>query len=336
MTTLPGGSYTLQAYYQGDATHAPSTSGNTIPVVVSPESSSPFLSLAILDLAMPNQYSQNPTTATYGEYGFAYVAPANANALNVGVGSHGSATGTATLLNNSTVIGTQALNSQGLAAFPLANLPPGTYSFSATYSGDGSYNASTTSTNLPLTISQGRTTLVLHTGTGATTGQNRTITVEVDTDSTGAAPTGAVTLSFNGTNYTSTSVQNGALSTGAIALYENFAVPATAITGSNRLSATYAGDTNYSASTAATCSFAPPAATAGAVPQGGRHLFFATEGGAVLCAVLLFGVPARRRAWRALLGLVLTVGLIGAVGCGSSSSATSSPTPGPVVSACAQ
>ncbi len=331
LSALPGGSYTLQAYYPGDATHAPSQSGNTVPVTISPEASAPFLSLAILDLANASQYTPNPTTATYGEYGFAYISPANANALNTGVGSHGPATGTATLLNGSTTVGTQQLNSQGTAAFSLATLAPGTYAFGASYSGDGSYNASSTSANLPLTISKGPTTLVIHTGAGATTGQTRTITVELDTDSAGAAPTGAVTLSFNGTNYASTSVQNGAISTGAVALLESFSVPATAITGSNRLSATYAGDGNYVSSTAATCSFATT--TAQAVPRSRSFWLLGIESGSTLCAVLLFGIPARGRGWKTVLGLVFMVGLLGAVGCGTSNSST---TPAPIVTACSQ
>ncbi len=334
VTTLPGGSYTLQAYYQGDATHAPSTSSTGIPVTISPEASSPFLSLAATDLAdTSGRIVPNPTSITYGEYGFAYVQPENANALNSGVGSHGSATGTATLQNNGSTVGTQSLNSQGEAAFPLYSLAPGTYSFAAQYSGDSSYNSSSTTASLPLTISKGATSLAVHVGTGATTGNSRTITVELDTDSAGSAPSGAVVLTLNGSTYNSTSVQNGAISTGAVALFASFSVPASSITSSNRFSATYPGDTNYNSSTAATCSYTP-SSTSSVQPR--RGLLFATEGGAAaLCAVLLFGIPARRRAWRAMLGLLLMVGVMGAVGCGSSSSSSGSNTT-TIVAACAQ
>ncbi len=330
INTLPGGSYSIQAYYQGDATHAPSLSGPAIPVSISPEASAPFLFTAI-----SGNSNQNPPTATYGQYGFAYIEPGNTNALNANVGYHGIATGTAIFLNNSSTLGTQTLNSQGVAAFPLYDLAPGVYSFSARYNGDSSYNPSSTTTPVALSISKGPTTLTIHAGSAGTGAPSRTITVQLDTQSSGASPTGAVTLTLNGSVYQSTSVQNGLNSSGFVALLGNFSVPATAITGSNRLSATYAGDGNYNNATAATCSYAPPATTTAVSHRESHALLAAAEGSMALCSLLFLGVPSRKRAWRSLLGLLFVAGLAaGAIGCGSTSNSSNQPVP--IVSACAQ
>ncbi len=336
--TLPGGSYSLQAYYQGDATDAPSTSGPPIPVTISPEASAPFLSLGICDLANQTACPQNPapTTVPYGAYGFAYLEPQNVNALSTGVGSHGAATGTVTFSNNSTAIGTQTLDSQGVATFPLYTLVPGTYSFSANYSGDASYNASATTTPLPLTITKGPTTLAVHTGT--VSGTSRTLTVELDTDSAGASPTGAVTLSINGKTYTSSSTQNGSIPDGAAAVFGTFTVPTSAFKSSdNRLSATYAGDTNYNASNAGTCTFTPTTASAtlDRTPHSTKRFLLAAGSSMTLCSVLFFSIPARRRAWRMILVALFFVSLTGAIGCGSSSSNSGS-TNVPLIPTCAK
>lgn len=51
---------------------------------------------------------------------------------------------------------------------------------------------------------------------------------------------------------------------------------------------------------------------------GGRGLRLASEGGAVLACLLLFGVPARRRAWQSMLGaIVLIAATFGMSGCGT-------------------
>ncbi len=251
---LPGGSYSVQAYYQGDATHAPSTSSPAIPVTISPEASAPFLSLAILDIANQSAGPQpNPRTAYYGEYGFAYIQPLNANALNAGVGSHGVATGSVTLLNNGTAVTTGALNSQGVFAYPLYNLAPGSYSFTASYAGDASYNASSTTAAVPLTISKGPTIISLKAGsTSIAASGSTTVAVELDTDSTGNVPTGAITLTGNGTHFSATVVE-GTQPDGAIKQTATFTVPGSALaSGANTLTASYPGDGNYAGASGTT------------------------------------------------------------------------------------
>ena len=320
---LPGGSYSIQAYYPGDVNHSPSTSA-AIPVVVSPESSVPNLSLAIGDLSTGN-YTSNPSTATYGANGFAYIQPSNPSALNTGGSFDGFASGTATLLNNGSALATQSLNSQGVASFPLYTLTPGTYSFSAAYSGDNSYTASSTTAGLPLTISKGPTTLVLHTA-GSPTSAPGTSTVEVDlqTDSAGAAPTGAVTLTVNGNPVQGTATA-GLLSDGAIAQFVTFSIPSSMLKGNgDKLQATYPGDNNYVSSNTTPCTYS---ATGIALlqktgSQGSRWSLLGlagSSGALALCSGLWLWLPVRRRALRSLLMALVAVALIGVVGCGSTS-----------------
>jgi hypothetical protein len=47
--------------------------------------------------------------------------------------------------------------------------------------------------------------------------------------------------------------------------------------------------------------------------------YFTMAGGAALAMLLFFGIPARRRSWRTMLGAVLFAALLGiGIGCGSS------------------
>ena len=404
-TALPGGSYSISAYYPGDATHAPSTS-STIPVTVAAEASSIAFQVSEYDLQSGgNEISTDPATAPYGEYGYAYAEPLN----SAGSAADGPATGTMTLNNNGTAFSTsafsssQSLNSQGVAAFPLYDLAPAAYSFSAAYSGDNSYK-SNTSTTVPLTIVKGATSLgISASSTSIAASTKLTVTVQLSTDSAGAFPTGSITLSANNTTFPATSVVDGTLNDGAVAELATFTIPGASLaSGANTLTASYPGDTNYSAaanvsttvtvsgsSTGAGFSIAGPAAgiTVASVggtgtgvitisPTGGfngavtlsckfpvqigggvsptcsvpssvtiannaattatvtvststgsaalstdtpLHRLLFGGSGVALGALLLFGIPARRRSWRMMLVALFAVGLLGAVGCGSSS-----------------
>ncbi len=331
---LPGGSYTLQAYYPGDVSHSPSSSATPIQVNVSPENSLPFVFIQFVDLAT-GQAPASSTTVPYGEYGFAYVQPANTNAVTAG--TDGSATGSVNLLNSGTLVGSQTLNSVGVAAFPVYDNPPGSYSYTATYSGDASFNPSTNNSVTALVITKATPALVIHTGsTAATSATTHTLTVELDTDSAGAYPTGNISLSVNGTPYTGT-IAKAVLGDGAAEELVTITVPSSALSGTSpRLQATYAGDTNYSGITSATCTYVAAAATAELTrqPLPNRHLLLAFGSTTLLSSVLFFGIPARRRAWRTLLLALFAVSLMGEMGCGSSTSGTS-PT-NPLSSVCAQ
>jgi Bacterial Ig-like domain (group 3)/MBG domain (YGX type)/Beta-propeller repeat len=108
-------------------------------------------------------------------------------------------TGTVTLTNvsasPSTVLGTITLDGTGAGTLSTTALPVGTYSVTATYSGDGNYDVSTSSAqaltvNGPVTTT---TTLTVLPGASLTYGQSATLTSTV-TQTAGGVPTGTVTF----------------------------------------------------------------------------------------------------------------------------------------------
>ncbi len=247
---IPGGTYDLQAYYPGDATHSPSTSG-PIEITVNSEPSSLQLLLRVADV---NTSQALGSTFPYGSFGFAYVQPTSASG-----DFHGPATGQVTLRNNSTPFSSpggpsgQVLNSAGRAAFPLAQVAPGTYQLSATYDGDSSYKPSSTAGSTAVTIIKGPTTLTVSPGSASLDASaTETVTVTLMTDSTGDYPSGGITLNANGTSFPG-SVHRVFTKINSVELIETFQVKGSALTsGSNTLTATYPGDMNYASSTAGT------------------------------------------------------------------------------------
>ncbi len=262
VNTLPGGNYNLQAYYPGDVSHSPSKSpAPGISVNITPEASTDILTLSVQD-PYSQQGTLNPKQVSYGQIAFANAQPVNATYTNTGV-ANGPATGNVSLLNNGTLLplpptngnatNPQTLNSQGLASYALYELAPGTYSLSASFPGDHSYNPSTSAT-VPLTITKGPTQLTLTpASTTIAASGSTTVKVELDTDSIGAYPAGAITLAAGSNTFTGSAVAQGLTQYGAADLIVTFNVPGSALaSGANTLTATFAGDTNYSGTTATT------------------------------------------------------------------------------------
>ena len=263
--SLPGGTYSVIAHYAGDGTNAPSDS---IPVQVSVagENSKTFAHLIHLDInANPTSY-----TATSGTYGSGY------NIFRVDVGdslSNLSPTSgfTNTCLSGVTNCpsGTVALSSTG-APIPATSLTlnnfgfaeidramhPGTYSISASYSGDASYGASTSST--AFTIAPAPVTIMVSTPviSPLLLGNFTQIDASVNTTSNGIAPTGTMQFFLDG------APMGPPVPIGERFDYNPFGNPpfawADATTGTtftsvgtHTLGAQYSGDSSYSAGTAA-------------------------------------------------------------------------------------
>jgi hypothetical protein len=69
--------------------------------------------------------------------------------------------------------------------------------------------------------------------------------------------------------------------------------------------------------TTATITTTAPAGTGElAYPQTNRWSM--TAGGAALACILFFGIPARRRGWRSMLGLLVVLSAMAGIGCGGS------------------
>ena len=147
------------------------------------------------------------------------------------------ATGTVTFYNGSTELGTGTLTS-GVATYTATSLPTGTDSVTAVYSGDDTYNGST-SAILVITVTAAAlmetTTTLTVSSTSIQSGSSVTLTATL------SSPTATGTVIFdNGT----TSLGTGAVVAG-IATLTTAALPV----ATDSLTAVYSGDTSFAAST---------------------------------------------------------------------------------------
>ncbi len=153
VSDLPGGQYNLHAYYAGDTTFASSESG-AVPLNISPEGSTTTVAVNGLQNA----------AATYG-------APVQVKVTTAGASGQGVATGTVTLQDGATVFGSSNLAADGTAYIMTGGgaayaFAPGPHSVTAIYSGDNSFN---TSTSLPVafTINKGTPFVVVGANTAS-------------------------------------------------------------------------------------------------------------------------------------------------------------------------
>lgn len=239
---MPGGTYTVYAMYGGDATDAASTS-NGISLTVTPESSTTGLAVNATD------GSGNPLTDLLAiPYGSILNEDALIEGEAEGANTQGLATGSVTFLDNGTQIGTGQVSANDMAYFVTPNaslpaLPVGAHQLTASYGGDSSFSASTSSP-VAVTIVQASTTLSVNPGSGTISSQaSDLITIFIDYNGIGTPPTGTVALSDNGTSLSQASIPLTSPVTFTLA---GSALPA----GQNVLTATYSGDTNYSGSSA--------------------------------------------------------------------------------------
>lgn len=160
---LPGGTYNLFAVYSGDGTFASSVS-NSIPATVSPENSTVTLGVEPVTQFPPPIFlaSPFPTTATL-PFGSAAVIDAQIGGTS---GANAFPSGTVTIsANGQPFSGALNLNSGGetelLWCFSLQTncKGVGVYQFTAAYSGDKSYNSSSSTTPVTLTVTKATPTI---------------------------------------------------------------------------------------------------------------------------------------------------------------------------------
>jgi hypothetical protein len=252
---LPGGSVSVTAHYAGDGTFAPSDSA-VVPITVTPENSRLQMEIVTFD-SNGNVTSANATTFPYGS---PYILrmdvldhTTNACTLNVtALGCAFDATGTITLTDNGSPLdgGSFKINSQGHAEDQPINLGAGAHTLSASYSGDASYNASGPITDA-VTVTQAATaTSLASSAATVTTGQTVTLTATIATQSLGVGPSGTATFSTCGTPpCTATLIPTGFNpNTGTFAFATASLPTVFTTTGTKSITATYAGDTNYTGS----------------------------------------------------------------------------------------
>lgn len=243
---LPGGSYSVSGDYGGDSVYAASISPATA-VTVTPESSAVSMSGGILNIEV------YPNTLTSFSAGAAipYVDSIYLDAAVVGKSGYGTPTGVVTFKDGSTTLGTANVDSGGVAEWITGSLAPGAHTITASYAGDGSFNASTSATGLPFTVTQGVPDFFVtadysYTSSGPTiyAGQPFQVQANVSGGLNSPPPTGSATITFG-----PLTPQTVTLVPGATNAYHGvgFAFFTPTVPGTYVLSGTYTGDAAYQA-----------------------------------------------------------------------------------------
>lgn len=255
---LPGGSsYTVQAHYEGDGTFGGSYS-TPVTVTVNPEASATALRLETFDPTTGRLLNPNATSVTYGSLYLLRADVTNSsdtscfNAANE-TKTYACPTGTVALTDNGNKLdaGQFGLNAQGYTEDQTAQLVGGTHAMDGNYSGDNSYNPSSTSGAITVTPAPTTTQITFPQGTpsiviiGAPTG----LQTETRSQSSGVLPTGTYTVFDGGTQLAGTSSTNGfKLPPNTVVLTGNVSTVIAAPSGQHSLTVQYSGDGNYASS----------------------------------------------------------------------------------------
>ena len=275
VNSLPGGSYTVSAHYGGNQAFAASDS-NGIAVTVNPEAST-------IDLKVRGYY--DPATGKSSAmpyYGFIYLLDAQPYGSSSSLAApDGVAIGTVSFASGSKALGKATLGSDGVAEVQTALVPGGVNALTASFPGDASFKAGTSSP-VAFTVQPAASSLNMSdaaNGNPYNPGQSVTITATFadsagtsGLDSLGAAPTGTVTFISDGTTQLGTAAVTGkAGTTTSVATASATFTAKGIVAGTHNITATYSGDTNYAPSTSSspdsisvqfaptTLTFTPPA-----------------------------------------------------------------------------
>ncbi len=258
-TFLPGGtSYKVTAHYSGDGTFAGSDS-NAVTVTVNPEASKTLLGIVTFSPTTGQVISSNATTFVYGS---PYVLRADVTNASSAVCFNSSTqvlgyacpTGSVTITDNGAALGpgALALNSQANAEYQAIQLTGGAHTLAASYGGDASYTASSTTDAVTVTPALTITELDYNPqNPPILIGTPINIQALVQSNSSGIAPTGTFTF-YDGTTPLPTTVSTSGVpgsSSGKATLYGNGQITLQPPSGSHALSVSYSGDSNYAAST---------------------------------------------------------------------------------------
>jgi hypothetical protein len=301
-SNLPGGFSLLEAHYAGDATYAPSDSGWT-PLNVTPEASTTSLSVLSAD-------SQgNVISFLGGPFGsFVYL-----RADVVGLSGHGAPTGTVTFADtfpgsipggsSFQLNGGDQINNGSNTATPngVFNFDTGTHTISASYSGDASFNPSSSTQPFTFTIQP---------GFFAAIPPNQSVMISAP----GSSASTAVALSSS-TGFTGTiTLACSGLPAGAACVFSPSSIKATGT-----------ASTTTSTITVTTSSGTKAMLRPSIRPFGTGWL---AANSLMFFSILLISAPARRRSIPFLLALVTLIIL--SPGCGGGGSSSTPPPPPPI------
>jgi hypothetical protein len=225
---------------EGTATITPALAQGSYQILATYNGDSNNLGSASAPLALTVVQSTTQTALTVSPNPALVQVPITFTAQVLGNG--GTPTGSVNFIANGSVIGAGTVNASGKATFTTATLAAGTYSITATYTGDAN-NGSSTSSPPSLTISLATTaTVIAVTPNPALVGAAITITAKVTGN--GGTPTGSVNFIANGTTL------NTATLTGGTASFTT----STLAPGTYTITVSYLGDAADSPSTSTSIS----------------------------------------------------------------------------------
>ena len=224
MYPVPG-SHAITAVYSGDGTFNTSTSGALTQVINKADTST-----AVTSSVSPSVSGQRVTLT--------------ASVLPAGQGA-GQPSGTVVFSDGGVAISScaaQAVNSTtGTATCSQLYATPGSHPITAVYSGDGSFNTSTSSAFTQVIDKADTATTVTSSANPSVSGQPVTLTATVSPVGSGAGhPTGTVAFSDGGTAIPTCATQAVNASTGTATCPRLYATP-----GSHSITAVYSGDDNF-------------------------------------------------------------------------------------------
>src|SRR5215472_2529122 len=268
--SLPGGTYNVVAHYAGDGTNAPSDS---LPVqfTVSPESSQIFIVVPTFNSVGGTVLNGDASTFVYGT---PYVIRMYVTDKNGVAGTGGPPspacfqeneltcpTGTVTLTDNGVPVdtgrggaGIYSVNNSGYTRDIAPTLGGGTHSLLALYSGDVSYQSSTSAAH-PLTITPAPTFQQwVNDPSFAVVGQTFPLETVVDTGVAGVSPTGTVVF-YDGNSPLPGTVTYSPQGQGVNVVLYASTTTSISTGGSHTITAQYSGDANYGPSTSSPITF---------------------------------------------------------------------------------
>jgi len=240
INTLPGGTYQVFARYGGDGVYSSSASTG-INMTVSPTKSINLLSYVATD----------PVTAV--------VVPSNSSPYGSKIAtiaaiqvppSLATPTGTVQFFQGGTLLDTAAVDLTGKATYNSSGYAPGTYTWQAVYSGNNNYDPSTSRKPSFRVVRAGTLVKLRTSASFVSGGGTATLTATIADNSFLANPTGTLNFYVGKKLIGSSTVQAAAdpyngTSIGSATFLVTAAMLAT---GSNGLTASYGGDSNYTAS----------------------------------------------------------------------------------------
>jgi hypothetical protein len=278
--SLGAGTDTLTATYSGDSVYASNTGSATV-IVTTTTLLKPTVTVSPASTTLNSDASLG-VTVTVGGTG---ITPTGTVTLTAGSYSSSASTLAGGVYN---------------FTIPANSLTGATGTITVSYSGDANYSAATGTANV--TVTESTYTLTPGTVSPATVAPGASSTVAVKIASV-AGYTGTVTLTCQQTSTTATG-GDGATCTGG-----------GQSTGVTLSSSSTSGNVTLTVGTIA------PTSAALVYPKvhGNGNGWMGAGGGAVLAFLVFLGVPARRRSWRAMLGVLVLMTALGAMtACGSS------------------